>query len=185
MFITIPFCSKKLFVPNNFNRFLSNSILQCEIPYPQIKDKKKIRKTFNIPFVFEPVNSNQNGWDGYLLRVGNLPIDDVLHEITHYIVAPKSRRKYPDFGLGDGFNSCGNASRIVSKKFAEKEEELVCVLQWVLMFNLGYKNHIAKTMQIQFWDNTERDKCKIDKHLKTLKKRYESNCSRHQTFFRL
>ena len=177
--IEIPEINLRLDIPN-FEKYLKDHCITNKPHLPTITDIYKLRKIFNVPFIFEPVLKGEVGWDGVLLRVGNLYIDDVIHEICHYIIAPPSRRKHKDFGLGGGFNSKGWVKRIVSEHFALEEEELVCVLQWILMYNLGYAKYITYTMYDQNWNNSKEDKLQIKKHLKTLIKKYEINNSRNQ-----
>lgn len=67
-------------------------------------------------------------------------VENIVHDIAHYIMASPSRRKYPEFGLGDspdyGTKEC---ARRVSLKFAVVEEELASLLgiffQWA--YDLG------------------------------------------------
>ncbi len=177
--IKIPHCNKILKIPA-LEKYLLKHKIKNRPHEPSTTEISLIENMFvEIPMVFEPVPIGGNGWDGEELCVGNLRIDDVLHEICHYIVAPKSRRKYKDFGLGEGFNSGGYAKRVVSVDFALEEEELVCVLQWILMYNLGYGKYISYTMYDQNWSNCKNDKEKIKKHLKNIIKRYEDNNSRN------
>jgi hypothetical protein len=79
------------------------------------------------------------GWDGKSIATGvKRNATDILHDLAHWLVAPPSRRKIEDFGLGRGPDSGGDARRIVGDEWADNEEEVVSFLGIVWEAALGH-----------------------------------------------
>lgn len=172
--IKVPHCSVflKVFSNKELLSYLRQKTYK-ERPNVKISEIRKIRKFVKVPILIEPVVNGQNGWDGQFLRVKGLSIDGLFHEISHYIVSPNSRKKYQDFGLGIGFNSKGITKCVVSRDYAYKEEYLTCVLEWILLYNFGYKHYINSTIQSEgfFKENY----LELSKLLSEIIKRYGVN----------
>lgn len=57
------------------------------------------------------------------------PDENIVHDMAHYIVAPKRRRKLPEFGLGSSSDlNTRNANSTLSYKNRQAEEEEASLL---------------------------------------------------------
>lgn len=80
-----------------------------------------------ISAVFVPLGSYPDyAYSNYTIRyVGScdsLRVSNLAHDIAHYLVAPKSRRKNPDFGLGSSPDSTRTSvSQILDPRPEEKD----------------------------------------------------------------
>lgn len=85
-----------------------------------------------------------NGWNGKSVALdcmapGARLISSVVHDVAHWLVAPRQRRKVPDFGLGKGPDSGfdAGAPRVVSLPKAREEECLASCLGILIERDLG------------------------------------------------
>jgi hypothetical protein len=69
---------------------------------------------------------------GLVYKGEPLNYGDLLHEICHYFMACDSRKKAPNFGLGNSFiTGSKDVENKVSDEFAYEEELLVCTLSLI------------------------------------------------------
>jgi len=74
----------------------------------------------------------------------------VIHDIAHYVVASRRRRKLPEFGLGSSPDITRFRGKlVVSPKFAQKEEALASALgiYWEREFGMDWKS----TFEDHYW----------------------------------
>lgn len=97
-------------------------------------------------------------WNGRRLKLSDNPTaSGILHEIAHWIVAPKWRRTKPGWGLGPEPSGDRCARTLVTDEFANNEERQASVLGILYERALG----------LDWWDTadghqwTERDKPNI------------------------
>ena len=73
-------------------------------------------------------------WDGEtiaLLEANNSPRSDanIVHDIAHYLVAPATRRKHPEFGLGTSSDAgVPSINSLLTHEYAQREEEEASLL---------------------------------------------------------
>lgn len=93
-----------------------------------------------MKIVTREVNSeNPWSWNGTELSIGvvsRLNHIQLTHEGSHWLVAPKRRRKAPGFGLGREPNGYpGVKNELVSSRRADKEERLATILDGVTLLS--------------------------------------------------
>lgn len=112
-----------------------------------------------VPYSTEKSLDNEGyGWDGKQFFFGGLNFAGVVHEICHWIISPSTRKKYPDFGLGQGFNSSNNSKLKVKKDYAFNEEYIVCLLEYTILENMGKIHEMQNAMKdAGFYDSKECD----------------------------
>jgi len=118
---------------------------------------KVIAKAYNIPINYRRSPAKYFGWDGTQLNVKGIPEYNVLHEISHYIMAPARYRKYPNFYLGYGpdespslYNSMMKSrfpNKPLFRKESQHEEELTCILEFIFAALYQDLDVIQKTME--------------------------------------
>jgi hypothetical protein len=93
-------------------------------------------------------------WDGKTLAVKGLTASDLCHEIAHYLIAPKHRRKLIEFGLGAGFNTGDHdlAKKCQKVSYSETvtEEEEASIFGILLEKHLKLRGH-KTTLQDHQW----------------------------------
>lgn len=110
-------------------------------------------ESFGINVVFEPYSykrptANRDfGWDGNgTLRINNRrsgkrAVFDIAHELAHWMCATPARRNVIEFGLGTGFSTndirAADKARRVSRQTATYEEEAVCILAGLMLYEIG------------------------------------------------
>ena len=71
-------------------------------------------------------------WDGHTIAVSGLGASDIFHELAHWLIAPKTRRRLPEYGLGEAYDTgrkaAANNARAVSEAYAQQEEEMASLL---------------------------------------------------------
>lgn len=150
----------------NFKKFFPQ---YHNLPTVNRIDVENVMDFLNIKIPYD-MEQNQFGWDGKKLHLGGIEhLGGIVHEICHWIVAPSSRKKLPDFGLGSGFNSKGKAKRIVSKKYSYTEEYFVCLLEYIILFNLNEIEQMEHSMKSAFFDDSDMEELNANvKKIKTL-----------------
>lgn len=72
-------------------------------------------------------------------------VDDLSHELAHYMLAPKHRRDRWNYGLGEP--GIGNAEA------SQREEEYVSAFGWMLMDRAGFSSeYVRDGMDEHNWD---------------------------------
>ena len=87
-------------------------------------------------------SSSPSFWDGRRFHVTwDLTIpSDFVHEVAHWILAPKSRRAIRDFGLGPPPFYESSSPLIVSTEYAENEESMASILGIAMERAMGWLN---------------------------------------------
>lgn len=104
-------------------------------------------------------NPEQVSWNGKFLSLDGKTASELLHELSHFILADPKRKSLIDFGLGAGFDSqnslLSEQSMVVSKKEAEAEEKEASLMGILLekSFNLNY----WETMVYHSWVDIDDD----------------------------
>lgn len=102
-------------------RQLADSCVKAVDPSYSIKWKK----------VDGPMDTHT--WDGSgLLRMSEADPLKAIHDVAHIMLAPPSRRKLPEFGLGEDPSNGKYARCVVSFEAAQREEYKACDLHWAL-----------------------------------------------------
>lgn len=109
-------------------------------------------------------NSNDNvnySFDGKSITIYNFDgkrrsNSNIIHDICHYIVAPKPRKNKPEYGLGPSPDTIGYyGKRLVSYTAAQKEEEMASCLGIYYEKKLGLK--WKATYRLHNWGNKPKD----------------------------
>lgn len=137
-----------------------------------------IQRIFNflniqIPYSIESSsNCGGYGWNGKMFYFGGLNFAGVVHEICHWMISPSTRKKYPDFGLGRGFNSESNSKLKVKKEYAYDEEYIVCLLEYTILQNMRKIQEMQNAMKdAGFYESKECD----EKYYKLLRNKNVKN----------
>lgn len=106
-----------------------------------------------IPLSSRKTGSTWNGKDLSTALAGN--DSDIVHDIAHWLVAPPSRRRCPDYGLGPDPNRSDvtHARLLVSPDHALREEELASALGVLLERALGMD--WRDTLEMHGWELSE------------------------------
>ncbi len=100
----------------------------------------------------------------------NEAMGDAYHEVAHYMLASKTARKFPDFGLGNAPESSGYKKRKFSYDFVDKQEFQCTALEFDLMLEDGApKNYLLFMLKTRCWHYSD---------IKTFKKIYIQACKR-------
>jgi hypothetical protein len=100
-----------------------------------------IAKQYGIAIDYEGDPKKLCNWDGTKINAKGITEDGMIHEISHWILAPETRRSIPDYGLGAGPSSTYDAYNSALKKMGKEpkdftyvsdveEEILTCVLEF-------------------------------------------------------
>lgn len=104
------------------------------------------------PFFAQPV-----GFDGrafYVAADYGCDTEKLLHEVCHWLVAPKERRGQVNYGLGPG-------PRTVDDRVSDNEEVTVMLLEWKLapLFALPYEKIAKPDYNVANKRNIDWDAC--------------------------
>ncbi len=104
-------------------------------------DHKVIAKSYGIKINYDNSPALYFGWDGTQINAKDIPENDILHEIAHYICSPEQYRNYVNFYLGYGPDEDPKLySSMMKEKFpgqpdsrleSQDEEELTCLLEFI------------------------------------------------------
>lgn len=128
----------------------------------RIKIAKELAKYFSIPINEE--NVSDHNWDGKAIYLENLyDYSHLIHEIAHWLVASKKRRKLPEFGLGDpnGFGITGDNLLILTFKKAQAEEERASAIGILAEKFLGFD--WKRTYVYHNWNDDPKIRRKFDR----------------------
>lgn len=79
-----------------------------------------------------------SNWNGKVLA-GCQSSDNIIHDLAHWMVAPKSRRGAYEFGLGSSPDVfCSKAIELVSDAFGQREEEHASLLGIIIERHFGH-----------------------------------------------
>lgn len=124
------------------NTILSTSCGKKRKPIKNIFERAEFR---HIPVEFRKDKHGWSGKDGMFYLTEDLPVISQLHEAFHYLLCPKDRLKYNDFGLGVGFESFGLTTKLViHQNEADIEEIAVCILTLRAASRVGIARDIIK-----------------------------------------
>lgn len=94
-------------------------------------------------------------WNGYDLAVDfdghGEPGVLLIHEVNHYLCAPKKRRFKPEFGLGKSPSGYGMADRLVTPAQSEVEERRVATLDAVVLLAMGADEKLVWPWWHEVW----------------------------------
>lgn len=111
------------------------------------KWSKSIAEGFGLSVVY--TYKGKYGYENSRIRVtpSRRASLDLLHELCHWIICSPDRRNREEFGLGPGFSTDGYVKRFVRPDTAQKEEEIVCILSFLILKEQGYspKNEMNTT----------------------------------------
>lgn len=118
-------------------------------------------------------------WDGKALAVEGVEASSIFHDIAHWLLCPKSRRKHPDFGLGISPDSSFEYAlkQMIPDKDCDVEEELASVMGICFEAKAGMK--FGDTLEYHAWyDVRTSEKNKLRNRLKQLRRRFPSLISK-------
>lgn len=105
------------------------------------KFKKLLELAEKIGIKVSVVKEHDYAWDGKVIRINrnreHEMVEDLSHELAHWIVASPSRRKLKEYGLGSGVTGKAILSEIKSVKFSNIEEKRASILGLVIMNHVG------------------------------------------------
>ncbi|MCZ7681810.1 MAG: hypothetical protein M5U28_24675 [Sandaracinaceae bacterium] len=105
----------------------------------------RVEPEAEVMFEHHDVRPIGYSWDGRRLRVTGATYESRVHEIAHLLVAPASRRREPEFGLGPDPYRRGFVARTVSLEEADREELDACDLQLVIVRVLGLDEALTQS----------------------------------------
>lgn len=102
-----------------------------------------VAKEYKIPYSKTVSPKNNCNWDGKKMNIKGLKQHSICHEISHWILAPKSRRLIPEYGLGSGpnsnqstyikaLNAIGKVDYRMEYSKSMREEIETCVLEFCI-----------------------------------------------------
>lgn len=98
---------------------------------------REFTKNLNLKFKYRDPLSTW-GWDGENIATNN-KASNIVHDVAHWLVCSKNRRRLPDFGLSQGPDSGISISRIVTYKKERKEEARASLLGILIERKLGMR----------------------------------------------
>jgi hypothetical protein len=102
---------------------------------------KTIAKNLGVTINYKKDPNKYCNWDGKQANALGVKEQDLIHELSHWSVAPPMAKSLPDYGLGPLgpseryrkliYNTKGiNNKRIYKRKNSKYEEELACVIEF-------------------------------------------------------
>ena len=88
---------------------------------------QRIADRVGVTVNWERGTDKEAQWNGIDIA-GMNSSSNIIHDIAHWCLASKKRRKLPDFGLGDGPETPIELPRLVSEKFQTTEERAASLL---------------------------------------------------------
>jgi len=111
-------------------------------------------------------------WTGSTANVKNMPAENVLHELAHWVIASKEERLLPDFGLGEGPDSKTRSRAVLGSKQVDSVEGMASALGILFQFALGMETY--GTLLSHSWLTGHGSKwsdLNFDEHLRLLYER--------------
>lgn len=140
----------------NYTSTRKNYAELCE----SLEKSRLFKKLYKITECLdELVGDNEFGYEPKIgLRVKGLETNGKVHEMCHWLLATDEQKEYPDFGLGEGFNSSGVAIPIFDKKRTDEEESLTCTMELIVLYNMmrlrGFSMRAQVACMLTFMDDT-------------------------------
>lgn len=108
------------------------------LPGKEVEATVEIARRLGVKLVDQSPSQHGCNWSGKVLA-GHQNSQNIIHDLAHWMVAPPSRRRVCEFGLGsspDVFSK--DAVDLVSTKFGQREEEHASLLGIIIERDLGH-----------------------------------------------